>query len=54
MSKGRNSLAMKKISAKAFGVDMDPSHIFRASEDPAQALPAVIGAIADFAPVTLR
>ena len=34
--------AMKIIKSKAFGVDMDPSHIFRAGEDPAQALPAVI------------
>jgi sugar phosphate isomerase/epimerase len=34
--------AMKKITAKAFGVDMDPSHIYRAGEDPAKALPAVL------------
>jgi len=34
--------AMQKITAKSFGVDMDPSHIYRAGEDPAEALPAVI------------
>jgi sugar phosphate isomerase/epimerase len=34
--------AMEKITSKSFGVDMDPSHIYRANEDPAQALPAVI------------
>ena len=28
-----------------FGVDMDPSHIFRAGENPAEALPAVIKAM---------
>ena len=37
--------AMKAISAPAFGVDMDPSHIFRAGEDPAQALPAVLSRV---------
>ncbi len=34
--------AMEKIRAPAFGVDMDPSHIYRANENPAEALPAVI------------
>ena len=34
--------AMQKIASPAFGVDMDPSHIYRANEDPAQALSAVI------------
>jgi sugar phosphate isomerase/epimerase len=34
--------AMQKISSPAFGVDMDPSHIHRANEDPAPALQAVL------------
>jgi sugar phosphate isomerase/epimerase len=34
--------AMEKIKSPAFGIDMDPSHIYRAKEDPAQALPAVL------------
>ena len=34
--------AMKKIKSASFGVDMDPSHIYRAGEDPAKALPAVL------------
>ena len=34
--------AMQAIASPAFGVDMDPSHIYRAGEDPAQALPAVL------------
>ena len=34
--------AMKKINSTAFGVDMDPSHIYRANEDPASALAAVL------------
>ncbi len=37
--------AMQKIAAPAFGVDMDPSHIYRAGEDPAQALPAVLSRV---------
>lgn len=37
--------AMKKIASKAFGIDMDPSHIYRANEDPAQALPAVLSRV---------
>jgi sugar phosphate isomerase/epimerase len=34
--------AMKKISSSGFGVDMDPSHVYRAGELPEQALPAVL------------
>jgi sugar phosphate isomerase/epimerase len=34
--------AMEKIGSSAFGIDMDPSHIFRAGEAPEQALPAVL------------
>jgi len=34
--------AIQKITSKAFGIDMDPSHIYRAGENPAEALPAVI------------
>jgi sugar phosphate isomerase/epimerase len=34
--------AMEKVQAPAFGVDMDPSHIYRANENPAEALKAVI------------
>jgi sugar phosphate isomerase/epimerase len=34
--------AMKEISSPAFGIDMDPSHIWRAKEDPAKALSAVL------------
>jgi sugar phosphate isomerase/epimerase len=34
--------AMEKIACPSFGVDMDPSHIYRAGEDPAKALPAVL------------
>lgn len=34
--------AMEKIKSKSFGIDMDPSHIYRAGENPAEALPAVI------------
>lgn len=37
--------AMEKIKAAAFGIDMDPSHIFRAGEDPAKALPAVLSRV---------
>ncbi len=33
---------MEAISSPAFGVDMDPSHIHRAGENPALALPAVL------------
>jgi len=34
--------AMQKITSPAFGVDMDPSHIHRAGENPAEALKAVL------------
>jgi sugar phosphate isomerase/epimerase len=34
--------AIKKITSSGFGVDMDPSHIYRAGEDPAAALKAVL------------
>ncbi|HEY3397890.1 MAG TPA: sugar phosphate isomerase/epimerase [Armatimonadota bacterium] len=34
--------AMEKVTSPGFGVDMDPSHIYRAGEDPAQALGAVV------------
>lgn len=37
--------AMAKISSPSFGIDMDPSHIYRAGEDPAQALPAVLSRV---------
>jgi len=37
--------AMKKITSPAFGVDMDPSHIYRAGEDPAEALKPVLGRV---------
>lgn len=37
--------ALQTISAAAFGVDMDPSHIFRAQENPAEALPAVLSRV---------
>ena len=33
---------MESIQSPAFGIDMDPSHIHRAGEDPVQALGAVI------------
>jgi len=36
---------MAKITCPAFGVDMDPSHIYRAGELPERALPAVIGRV---------
>lgn len=34
--------AMEKITSPGFGVDMDPSHIFRSGENPVEALKAVI------------
>ena len=37
--------AMGKIACPAFGIDMDPSHIHRAGEDPAEALPAVLSRV---------
>ena len=38
--------AMEAIDSPGFGVDMDPSHVFRAGEDPVEALQAVIGRVA--------
>ncbi len=37
--------AMAKIASPGFGVDMDPSHIFRAGENPVEALRSVIGRV---------
>ena len=37
--------AMGKIASAAFGIDMDPSHIYRANENPEQALPAVLSRV---------
>lgn len=37
--------AMEKITSPAFGIDMDPSHIYRAGEDPAQALKPVLSKV---------
>jgi len=34
--------AIAAISSSGFGIDMDPSHIFRAMENPEEALPAVL------------
>lgn len=34
--------AMRSIPSEAFGIDMDPSHIFRAGEDPAEVLSQVL------------
>ena len=36
---------MEAITSPAFGVDMDPSHIYRAGEDPVEAIAAVIGRV---------
>lgn len=36
---------MEAISSPAFGIDMDPSHIYRAGENPVEALQAVIGRV---------
>ncbi len=36
---------MDAVNHPNFGVDMDPSHIFRAGENPADALPAVISRV---------
>lgn len=33
---------MEAISSPAFGIDMDPSHIYRANEDPVEAIAAVL------------
>jgi sugar phosphate isomerase/epimerase len=37
--------AMEEISSPAFGVDMDPSHIHRAGENPVDAIAAVISRV---------
>ena len=34
--------AMEEISSPGFGIDMDPSHIFRSGENPEEALPQVL------------
>ncbi|HEY3281617.1 MAG TPA: sugar phosphate isomerase/epimerase [Armatimonadota bacterium] len=36
---------MEAISSKAFGVDMDPSHIHRAGENPVEAIAAVVSRV---------
>ena len=36
---------MDKIASASFGIDMDPSHIHRAGENPAEALPAVLSRV---------
>ena len=33
---------MEEISSPAFGIDMDPSHIHRAGENPVEAIAAVV------------
>jgi len=35
-------VAMNKIQSPGFGIDMDPSHIYRAGENPEEALPKVL------------
>lgn len=37
--------ALKAITSKHFGLDMDPSHIHRANEDPVEAIAAVVDRI---------
>ena len=37
--------AMEEISSPAFGIDMDPSHIHRAGENPVEAIAAVISRV---------
>jgi len=37
--------ALKAIPSKSFGLDMDPSHIYRANENPVEALAAVVNRI---------
>lgn len=36
---------MEAISSPAFGIDMDPSHVHRAGENPVEAIAAVIGRV---------
>lgn len=37
--------AMREVSSKAFGIDMDPSHIHRSGENPQEALPKVLSRV---------
>jgi sugar phosphate isomerase/epimerase len=37
--------AMAAITSRAFGIDMDPSHIHRAGEDPVEAIAAVVSRV---------
>lgn len=37
--------AMKNIPSPGFGIDMDPSHIYRSGENPEKALPAVLSRV---------
>jgi sugar phosphate isomerase/epimerase len=37
--------AMQAITSKALGIDMDPSHIYRAGENPVEALKAVVSRV---------
>ena len=37
--------AMERVPARGFGIDMDPSHVYRAGEDPAGALAEVMGRV---------
>merc|ERR1711964_438436 len=37
--------AMEEISSPAFGIDMDPSHIHRAGENPVEAIAAVVSRV---------
>lgn len=37
--------AMERVTSPAFGIDMDPSHIHRAGENPEEALPQVLSRV---------
>lgn len=37
--------AMEEISSSAFGIDMDPSHIYRGNENPEEELPKVLSRV---------
>lgn len=37
--------AMREIASPAFGIDMDPSHVYRANENPVEAIAAVISRV---------
>ena len=37
--------AMEAITSKAFGIDMDPSHVHRAGENPVEAIAAVVSRV---------